>query len=215
MDVALASLIDHTALAAEVGERDIERLCAEATEYKFAAVCVNPVWVTLAHSIVAATDVAVCTVIGFPLGASKTSCKVCETKTALEEGAVEFDVVMNIGAFLSGRDQLVKDDLRAVVEAAQGHPVKVIIETCTLDTEQIKHACDLVMVSGAAFVKTSTGMHRSGANPRTVALIRDIVGPDFGVKASGGIRNHQQAVAMRDAGANRLGASASVQIMLA
>jgi deoxyribose-phosphate aldolase len=209
-----ARMIDHTLLKPEATKEQIVKLAEEAKTYHFASVCVNPTWVKTAYEILKDTDVKVCTVIGFPLGATTPEVKAFETKNAIENGASEVDMVINIGALKSGDDELVEKDIRAVVEAAKGKAlVKVIIETCLLTDEEKVRACELAVKAGADFVKTSTGFSTGGATVEDVALMRKTVGPNVGVKASGGIRSADDLLAMEKAGANRIGASAGVQII--
>jgi deoxyribose-phosphate aldolase len=209
-----ARMIDHTLLKPEATKEQIVKLAEEAKTYHFASVCVNPTWVKTAYEILKDTDVKVCTVIGFPLGATTPEVKAFETKNAIENGASEVDMVINIGALKSGDDELVEKDIRAVVEAAKGKAlVKVIIETCLLTDEEKVRACELAVKAGADFVKTSTGFSTGGATVKDVALMRKTVGPNVGVKASGGIRSADDLLAMEKAGANRIGASAGVQII--
>lgn len=210
----IASLIDHTLLKAEATAPQIEQLCKEAAEYNFASVCVNPAWVSLAAKQLGNSEVKVCTVIGFPLGASTSETKAFETKDAIEKGAGEIDMVLNIGALKSGQEDLVKSDVEAVVNAAKGKAiVKVILETCLLTDEEIKSASRLSKEAGADFVKTSTGFSTGGATVEAVRLMRETVGPDLGVKASGGVRSLEDVEKMVEAGATRIGASSGVQIM--
>lgn len=209
-----ARMIDHTLLKPEATKEQIVKLAEEAKAYHFASVCVNPTWVKTAYEILKDTDVKVCTVIGFPLGATTPEVKAFETKNAIENGASEVDMVINIGALKSGNDELVEKDIRAVVEAVKGKAlVKVIIEACLLTDEEKVRACQLAVKAGADFVKTSTGFSTGGATVEDVALMRKTVGPNFGVKASGGIRTADDLLAMEKAGANRIGASAGVQII--
>jgi deoxyribose-phosphate aldolase len=209
-----ARMIDHTLLKPEATKEQIVKLAEEAKTYHFASVCVNPAWVKTAYEILKDTDVKVCTVIGFPLGATTPEVKAFETKNAIENGASEVDMVINIGALKSGDDELVEKDIRAVVEAAKGKAlVKVIIEACLLTDEEKVRACQLAVKAGADFVKTSTGFSTGGATAEDVALMRKTVGPNVGVKASGGIRTADDLLAMEKAGANRIGASAGVQII--
>lgn len=205
--------IDHTLLKAFATSKEIMNLCAEANKYDFASVCVNPCNVALAHKLLAGTDVKVCTVIGFPLGANTSDVKAYETTSAIANGADECDMVINIGALKEGNTDLVYKDIKAVVDAANGVLVKVIIETCYLTPEEIVTACELSKKAGADFVKTSTGFGTGGAKAEDVALMRKTVGPDMGVKASGGVRNKEDFEKMIEAGANRIGCSAGVQIM--
>ncbi|MEK4950111.1 deoxyribose-phosphate aldolase [Bacillus sp. FSL W8-1127] len=209
-----ANMIDHTLLKADATKDDIVRLAEEAKKYGFASVCVNPVWVKTAYEILKDTDVKVCTVIGFPLGATTPEVKAFETTNAIQNGAEEVDMVINIGALKSRDLELVENDIRAVVEVAKGKAlVKVIIEACLLTEEEKVLACQLAVKAGADFVKTSTGFSTGGATVEDVALMRKTVGPDFGVKASGGIRTAEDLLAMEKAGANRIGASAGVKIV--
>lgn len=210
----LAAMIDHTALKAETSRAQIETLCKEALEYKFASVCVNPTNVALAAELLKSDDaVKVCTVIGFPLGANTSEVKAFETQDAIKNGATEIDMVLNIGALKDGDLSLVERDIRAVVEAANGTLVKVIFENCLLTKEEIKTAAELSVKAGADFVKTSTGFSTGGATVEDIRLMRETVGPDIGVKASGGVRDFEGAKAMIDAGATRIGASAGIAIV--
>jgi len=208
----IARLIDHTILKPDASKSEIERVCREALEYGFASVCVNGCNVEYACSVLRGSSIKVASVVGFPLGAMHDSAKAFEARAAVESGAGEIDMVMNIGAFKDGDYDVVLGDIKGVVAAAKGAVVKVIIETCLLSREEIVKASKLVKDSGAAYVKTSTGFSRSGANEEDIALIRSAVGPDFGVKASGGIRTYEDAVRMIEAGATRIGASLSVDI---
>lgn len=209
----LAAYIDHTLLKPEATEKDILKLTAEAAQYHFASVCIHPYWVKLAAKELAGTGVKVCTVIGFPLGATTSETKAFETKKAIEDGAEEMDMVINIGALKSGDIEAVEADIRAVVEAAQGKLVKVIIETCLLTNEEKELACRLAVKAGAHFVKTSTGFSTGGATIEDVKLMRQTVGDKAGVKASGGIHTKAEAEAMIEAGATRIGASSGVKIV--
>nr|WP_210365014.1 deoxyribose-phosphate aldolase [Bacillus sp. REN3] len=208
-------MIDHTLLKAEATETQIVKLAEEAKEYKFASVCVNPTWVKTAAEVLKDTEeVKVCTVIGFPLGASTSEVKAFETKNAIENGATEVDMVINIGALKDKQYDAVEKDIKAVVEAAKGKALtKVIIETCLLTDEEKTMACKLSVNAGADFVKTSTGFSTGGATAEDVALMRKTVGPDIGVKASGGVRSLEDAQKMIEAGATRIGASSGVAIM--
>lgn len=210
---ALAAAIDHTLLKPEATAAQVRRLCAEARTWGFASVCVNPWHVPLAARELAGGQVAACSVIGFPLGASRTPVKAAETRQAREDGAREFDMVLAVGALKEGRLDLVEADIRAVVEAAEGGLVKVIIETCLLSDEEKTAACQAAARAGAGFVKTSTGFGAAGATVEDVRRMRAAVGEALGVKASGGIRTLTQALAMLDAGASRLGTSAGVAIV--
>ena len=213
-DRALAALIDHTLLKADATARQVTELCKEAAENRFMSVCINPAYVSLARKLLRQTDVKVCTVIGFPLGASVSRVKELETRIAIDEGAEEVDMVINVGALKSGDLKLVEDDIRAVVRATRGTVLsKVILETCYLTKEEIKIGCELAKKAGANYVKTSTGFGPGGASPEDIRLMRDTVGDELGVKASGGIRDHETALAMIGAGASRIGASASVAIV--
>ncbi|WP_374721699.1 deoxyribose-phosphate aldolase [Peribacillus tepidiphilus] len=214
MNKEVARMIDHTLLKAETTKEQIKVLCEEAKEYGFASVCVNPTWVKYAAELLQGSDVKVCTVIGFPLGANTPETKAFETKNAIENGATEVDMVINIGALKDGDDELVERDIKAVVEAAKGKALtKVIIETCLLTEEEKVRACELSVKAGADYVKTSTGFSSGGATVEDVALMRKTVGPNIGVKASGGVRNTEDAQKMIEAGATRIGASAGVSIV--
>ena len=209
----LNKYIDHTLLKADASQEQIETLIEEAKKYDFASVCVNPTWVSFAAQALKATDVKVCTVIGFPLGANTPELKAFETSDAIQNGANEVDMVINIGALKSRNFDLVERDIRAVVEAAKGTLVKVIIETCLLTDDEKVKACQIAQKAGADFVKTSTGFSTGGATVADVALMRKTVGPDIGVKASGGARSYEDALAFIKAGATRIGASSGVAIM--
>lgn len=214
MNTKFATYIDHTLLKAETKKDEILRLCEEARTYEFASVCVNPTWVTTAASALEGSLVKVCTVIGFPLGASTTETKAFETENAIQNGAHEIDMVINIGALRDGDDALVRNDIEAVVNAAKGKAlVKVIIETSLLTEQEKRKACELSVLAGADFVKTSTGFSTGGATEDDVKLMRAVVGPEMGVKASGGVRSFEDMKMMIDAGATRIGASSGVQIM--
>jgi deoxyribose-phosphate aldolase len=216
-DKSLANMIDHTLLKPDATADMIAQLCFEARKYQFASVCVNPTHVKLCAELLRGSGVKICTVTGFPLGASATEVKVFETKNALENGATEIDMVINIGALKAGDNQLVARDIREVVTAAHaaGALVKVIIETALLNDEEKIVACLLAKEAGADFVKTSTGFSSGGATVHDVALMRQTVGPDLGVKAAGGIHTHEDAEQLVAAGATRLGASAGVKIIQA
>jgi len=212
--VNIASMIDHTALKADTTANEIKQLCEEAKEYQFASVCVNPTWVKKAAELLQGSDVKVCTVIGFPLGASTTETKAFETKDAIEKGATEVDMVINIGALKDKNDDLVQRDIKAVVDAARGKALtKVIIETSLLTEEEKVRACQLAVKAGADFVKTSTGFSTGGATTEDISLMRRTVGEGIGVKASGGVRDTVGAEAMIKAGATRIGASSGVSIV--
>ncbi len=214
MTTNIASMIDHTLLKPEATKEQVVKLCAEAKEYTFASVCVNPTWVKTSAELLTGTPVKVCTVIGFPLGASTPETKAFETTDAIDNGAGEIDMVLNVGALKSLDLELVKRDVEAVVNAAKGKAiVKVILETCLLTKEEIKVASQLSKDAGADFVKTSTGFSTGGATFEDVALMREVVGPDLGVKASGGVRSLEDVQKMIEAGATRIGASSGVQIM--
>lgn len=209
----LNKYIDHTLLKPDASQEQIETLIEEAKKYDFASVCINPTWVSFAAQALKATDVKVCTVIGFPLGANTPELKAFETSDAIQNGADEVDMVINIGALKSRNFDLVERDIRAVVEAAKGTLVKVIIETCLLTDDEKVKACQIAQKAGADFVKTSTGFSTGGATVADVALMRKTVGPDMGVKASGGARSYEDALAFIKAGATRIGASSGVAIM--
>ncbi|MFC7372530.1 deoxyribose-phosphate aldolase [Fictibacillus iocasae] len=213
-NVNIAKMIDHTALKAETTKEQILTLCQEAKEYNFFSVCVNPTWVYTAFEELKGTDVAVCTVIGFPLGANTPEVKAFETKNAIENGATEVDMVINIGALKSGNLELVEKDVRAVVEAAKGKALtKAIIETSLLTDEEKVTACEIAVKAGIDYVKTSTGFSTGGATVEDIRLMRKTVGPDIGVKASGGVRDRAGVEAMIEAGATRIGASAGIAIV--
>lgn len=211
----LASYIDHTLLKQNATNEQIIQLCMEAKEYHFASVCINPTHVSLCAELLRNSGVRVCTVIGFPLGANTTATKVFETKNAIQNGAQEIDMVINIGALKSGDYTFVARDITEIAQAthAGGAILKVIIEVCLLDEEEKVIACLLAKQAGADYVKTSTGFSTSGATVGDVALMRKVVGPEIGVKAAGGVRNLEDAEKMIEAGATRLGASAGVQII--
>lgn len=209
----LNKYIDHTLLKPDASQEQIETLIEEAKKYDFASVCVNPTWVSFAAQALKGTDVKVCTVIGFPLGANTPELKAFETSDAIQNGANEIDMVINIGSLKSQNFDLVEKDIRAVVEAAKGTLVKVIIETCLLTDDEKVKACQIAQKAGADFVKTSTGFSTGGATVADVALMRKTVGPDMGVKASGGARSYEDALAFIKAGATRIGASSGVAII--
>ena len=214
-DRKLAGMIDHTLLKPEATPEEVNVLCNEAIRYCFASVCVNPAYVRQCSAILQNSTVAVCTVVGFPLGATTTSSKRFETGQALQDGAQEIDMVINIGMLKSGQDRYVEDDIRAVSNAAHlgGAICKVIIETALLTDDEKIRACELAKSAGADFVKTSTGFSKAGATAADVTLMRRVVGKEMGVKAAGGIRTKPDALAMIAAGATRIGASASIKIV--
>ncbi|HFU4078295.1 TPA: deoxyribose-phosphate aldolase [Streptococcus suis] len=209
----LNKYIDHTILKPETTQEQVEKILSEAKEYDFASVCVNPTWVSLAAESLKDSDVKVCTVIGFPLGANTSAVKAFETEDAIANGADEIDMVINVGALKAGNDALVLDDIKAVVDASGDKLVKVIIEACLLTDDEKVRACQLSKEAGADYVKTSTGFSTSGATVADVTLMRKTVGPDMGVKASGGARSYEDAIAFIEAGASRIGASSGVAIM--
>lgn len=211
----IASYIDHTVLAADAQQEKIEKLCNEAKQWKFASVCVNTCWTSFCAEKLRGTGVNVCTVVGFPLGAMCTRAKAYEAKCAIEDGATEVDMVINIGWLKDHKDDLVEEDIRQVKQACGDKHLKVIIETCLLTEEEKVRACQLSVKAGADFVKTSTGFSKAGATAEDVALMRKTVGPDTGVKAAGGIRTYEDAMKMIEAGANRLGCSAGIAIVTA
>lgn len=210
-------MIDSTVVKATATRADIERLCREAVEYGFGCVCVNPIYVSLASKLLTNTPVKVCSTVGFPLGVSLPAVKRLEAKKAVEKGATELDMVMNLGAFKSGDYSLVKEDIEAVLEVKKLYSkpivVKVIIETAFLNREEIVSACKLCKEAGADFVKTSTGLFGKGATVEDVRLMRKTVGNEMGVKAAGGIRTYADALKMIEAGANRIGTSTAVAII--
>ncbi|MDV5973413.1 UNVERIFIED_CONTAM: deoxyribose-phosphate aldolase [Streptococcus canis] len=205
--------IDHTLLKADSVQSQLDQLIDEAKMYDFASVCVNPSWVAYAAEALKDSDVKVCTVVGFPLGATTSATKVFETKDAIANGADEIDMVINIGLLKQGDDQAVENDMRAVVEASGDKLVKVIIEACLLTDEEKVRACQLAVKAGVDFVKTSTGFSTGGATISDVKLMRQTVGPDIGVKAAGGARSFEDVMAFIEAGATRIGTSAGVTIM--
>lgn len=211
----IARAIDHTLLKPDALPAQIDVLCAEAREYNFASVCINPIFVSRAAAALAGSETAVCTVVGFPLGATPTAVKVFETEQAIADGAAEIDMVIPIGLLKAKAYREVETDITAVVQAAHAKNaiVKVIIETALLDTAEKEAACILVKAAGADYIKTSTGFAKSGANLSDVRLMRRMVGDEMGVKAAGGVRSYANAKAMIKAGATRLGASAGVKIM--
>ncbi len=211
----IAAMIDHTLLKPEATPAQIEKRGAEAAEYHFASVCVNPVYIPLAARLLKGTGVKVCCVVGFPLGAIAPEQKAAEAASCAAMGAEELDMVIHVGAAKVGDWALVQRDIEGVVKAAAGHTVKVIIETCLLTDEEKVKACEAAKAAGAHFVKTSTGFSTGGATTHDIALMRKTVGPEMGVKASGGIRDYETAMAMIEAGANRIGASAGIAIVAA
>jgi len=210
----VASYIDHTLLGADATDAEIQELCLEAKEYNFKTVCINPFWIDYAKDLLLGTDVGITTVIGFPLGANQTQTKVFETKQAIASGATDVDMVINIGALKSEDYTSVSNDIKAVVDAAQGKAVvKVIIETALLSKTEKIRASEIAKQAGADFVKTSTGFSTGGATLEDVKLMRETVGPEMGIKAAGGVRSYEDAVAMVDAGATRIGASSGIAIV--
>lgn len=212
VDGGFAGMIDHTLLKADAQREDIVRLCEEARQHRFASVCVNTTWVSLAKALLAGSNVMVCCVVGFPLGAMSPGAKAYEARDAVRHGANEVDMVMNIGAMKSRDYETVFEDICKVVKASRPAGVKVILECSSLTDEEKVIGCTLSKLAGAAFVKTSTGFAKGGATVDDVTLMRRVVGGELGVKASGGVRTTEDAVRMRDAGANRIGASASIEI---
>ena len=211
---SLSSLIDHTNLRPDALHSDIEILCKEAIQYKFASVCINPVYVSYAKSILKDENPKVCSVVGFPLGADSEEMKYAEARFLIFQGADEIDMVMNISLLKERKIDLVKNEIKKVVEAADGNCVKVIIETSLLNQDEKALACNIVMESGAAFVKTSTGFSSSGATLEDVRLIKKVVGDRVGIKASGGIKIKNEALKLIEAGATRIGTSRGVEIIL-
>lgn len=210
----MAKYIDHTILNADATEKDIQRICIEAKEYNFKTVCINPGWVDYAAHLLKGTDVGITTVIGFPLGANTSEIKAAEAKQAVEKGVSDVDMVINIGALKNEDYPTVLNDIKAVVDAVDGKAiVKVIIETSLLNKTEKIRACELAKQAGADFVKTSTGFSTGGATLDDVKLMRATVGPKMGVKASGGVRSYEDAVAMIEAGATRIGASSGIAIV--
>ncbi|UQS81769.1 deoxyribose-phosphate aldolase [Bombilactobacillus folatiphilus] len=211
----LAKYLDHTLLAPNATKEEIIRTCNEAKQYQTASVCVNAHWASLVHQQLAQSEIQTCVVVGFPLGATSTQAKVAEAQQAMRDGADELDMVINLGELLGGNDGAVQADISAVVQAvhAQDKLLKVIIETSFLNDEQIVKACQLSEQAQADFVKTSTGFSSAGAKENDVHLMRATVGESLGVKASGGIHSYQEALGMIEAGASRLGVSATVKIL--
>lgn len=212
--MSIAAYIDHTLLKQDAAAPQIDRLCAEAAQYHFASVCVNPWYVPRCVKHLQGTGVKVCTVVGFPLGATTTESKVFETLQTVKSGAEEIDMVMNVCAMKSGNTRAIEQEIQALAAAVEGHAIlKVILETCLLTEEEKILACQIAKRAGADFVKTSTGFSTGGATVADVALMRRTVGPEMGVKAAGGIRDYATAKAMLDAGATRIGASAGIAIV--
>lgn len=220
-NLELAKMIDHTILKANATQSDIEKLCDEAKKYNFASVCVNPYWVPLASDLLKNSTVKVCTVIGFPLGATSSESKAYETEIAILQGADEVDMVINVGAMKNNKTDIVENDILSVVNSARKTGktpnkniiVKVILETCYLTKDEIKNACLCAKNAGADFVKTSTGFGTGGATVEDVALMKETVGSSMEVKASGGIRDYETAIKMIEAGATRLGTSSGISIV--
>ena len=210
--MSIAAYIDNTLLKADATPEMIERICAESVELKTASVCVNPAYVPLVKKCLEGSGVKTCCVIGFPLGMNATRVKAFEAAAAVEDGAEELDMVINVGMLKAGDAAYVKNDIKAVVDAANGRLVKVIIETCLLTDEEKVLACELAKEAGADFVKTSTGFSTAGANAHDIALMRKTVGPEMGVKASGGVRDYAFAMELINAGASRIGASSGKKI---
>ena len=217
----IAKMIDHTILKANATQSDIEKLCEEAKKYNFASVCVNPYWVSLASDLLKNSTVKVCTVIGFPLGATSSESKASETEIAILQGADEVDMVINVGAMKNNQTDIVEKDILSVVNSARktgkaqnkNITVKVILETCYLTKDEIKNACLCAKNAGADFVKTSTGFGTGGATVEDVKLMKETVGSSMEVKASGGIRDYETAIKMIEAGATRLGTSSGIAIV--
>ena len=220
-NLELAKMIDHTILKADATQSDIEKLCEEAKKYNFASVCVNPYWVSLASDLLKNSTVKVCTVIGFPLGATSSESKASETEIAILQGADEVDMVINVGAIKNNQTDIVEKDILAVVNSARktgkaqnkNITVKVILETCYLTKDEVKNACLYAKNAGADFVKTSTGFGTGGATVEDVALMKETVGSSMEVKASGGVRDYETAIKMIEAGATRLGTSSGKKIL--
>lgn len=209
----ISKYIDHTVLAADADEKKIEKLCQEAKDNDFASVCVNTCWVKKCAELLKGTDVNVCTVVGFPLGAMATEAKAFEAALAVKNGATEVDMVLNVGYMKAGMFKEAEEDIRKVKEACDGKLLKVILETCLLTKEEIVKASEISVAAGADYVKTSTGFSKGGATAEDVALMRKTVGDKLGVKASGGIRDYETAMKMIEAGASRLGCSAGIAII--
>lgn len=209
----LAKYIDHTILKPNSTKEQVKKICAEAIEYGFMSVCVNQFYTQLVHDELKDSDVLTCTVVGFPLGANDSVVKAYETTRAIDMGADEIDMVINVGALKDGNNDYVRNDIKEVVHAAKGRTVKVILETCLLEDEEIVRACKLSVEAGAHFVKTSTGFSTGGATVADVKLMKETVGDAAKVKASGGVRDYEGAMAVIEAGADRIGASAGIAIM--
>ncbi|MBU6383314.1 MAG: deoxyribose-phosphate aldolase [Verrucomicrobia bacterium] len=212
-DQELAQYIDHTLLKPEATQSQIDALCHEAASYQFASVCIHPCYVAKAVENLKNSDIPICTVIGFPLGATTTDVKIFEAQKAFEAGATEFDMVINIGAAKSGDFDLIENEIRAVVQTVQGSTVTVILETALLTETEIQKICERAKIAGAHYVKTSTGFSSRGASLKDIEIMRAAVGPDMGVKASGGIKDRKTAKRMIAAGANRIGTSSGIAIV--
>lgn len=213
MNMEYNRLIDHTLLKPDATKEEIKKLCQEAAQYDFASVCVNPSWVSYCKEQLNGTRVNVCTVIGFPLGATSTQAKVLETTAALLDGCDEFDMVINIGKLKDGEYEYVEDEIAKLKKVVGNHVLKVIIETCLLSDEEKVKACQLAKKAGADFVKTSTGFSKGGATVHDVSLMRETVGPEMGVKASGGVKTKEELLDMVKAGANRIGTSHGIDLV--
>lgn len=213
MNMEYNRLIDHTLLKPDATKEEIKKLCQEAAQYDFASVCVNPGWVSYCKEQLKGTRVNVCTVIGFPLGATSIQAKVLETTAALLDGCDEFDMVINIGKLKDGEYEYVEDEIAKLKKVVGNHVLKVIIETCLLSDEEKVKACQLAKKAGADFVKTSTGFSKGGATVHDVSLMRETVGPDMGVKASGGVKTKEELLDMVKAGANRIGTSHGIDLV--
>lgn len=209
----LAKYIDHTLLAADASKERVEQLCKEALKYNFASVCVNGSYVSLCANLLKGSSIGICSVIGFPLGAMASEAKAFEAQLAIEQGATEIDMVINVGFLKDRRDSEVEKDIRLVKEACKDKILKVIIETALLTEEEKIRACEIAVKAKADFVKTSTGFSTSGATVEDIKLMRKVVGPNVGVKAAGGVRSYETALKLIAAGANRLGASSSIAIV--
>ncbi len=210
---SIAALIDHTVLKAETSQKQVETICEEAITYSFAAVCVNPTFVEFVSKKLKNSSVKTCTVVGFPLGANTTEIKVKETQIAIGQGAQEIDMVINLDKLKAGNHQFVEKEIKSVVDASEGAIVKVIIEACFLNENEKKMACELSKAAGAHFVKTSTGFGSGGATVADIKLMRQVVGNELKIKASGGIRSFSDAKALIEAGADRIGCSSSIAII--